>query len=115
MMQKHNICYFFATVTGVEEYAALPPIERVKAPLHPDFPGRGVREIPVGPKVQVAAEDCERFRGKEARLKDFCNMVLDHRARFVSMENKEIPKIQWVTRGVQTDLVMPDGSEPRGL
>src|SRR2546422_424778 len=107
--------YFFVPDPVAVEIAGLPPIERVKAPLHPDFPGRGVREIPAGPKVQVAREDFEKFRGKEVRLKDFCNVVLDHRARFVSMENKEIPKIQWVTHGVQTHFVMPDGSESRGL
>src|SRR5436309_1193712 len=72
-------------------------------------------EIPAGPKVQVAREDFEKFRGNEVRLKDFCNVVLDHRARFVSMPNKDIPKIQWVTHGVQTHLVLPDGSESRGL
>src|SRR5438132_8435167 len=115
LIDKDANRYFFVPDSVAVEIAGLPPIERVKAPLHPDFPGRGVREIPVGPKVQVAAEDFERFRGKEVRLKDFCNIVLDHRARFVSMENKEIPKIQWVTHGVQHQLVLPDGSESRGL
>jgi len=115
MIDKDANRYFFVPDPVVVEIAGLPPIERVKAPLHPDFPGRGVREIPVGPKAQVAREDFEKFRGQEVRLKDFCNVVLDHRARFVSMENKEIPKIQWVTHGVQTHLVMPDGSESRGL
>src|SRR3989454_777025 len=115
LIDKDANRYFFVPDPVAVEIDALPPIERVKAPLHPDFPGRGVREIPVGPKVQVAREDFEKFRGTEVRLKDFCNVVLDHRARFVSMPNKEIPKIQWVTHGVQTHLVMPDGSESRGL
>jgi glutamyl-tRNA synthetase len=107
--------YFFVPDPVAIEITGLPPIERVKAPLHPDFPGRGVREISVGPKVQIAKDDFEKFRGKEVRLKDFCNLVLDHRARFVSMENKDIPKIQWVTHGVNVHMVLPDGSESRGL
>ncbi len=115
LIDKDANRYFFVPDPVAVEIVGLPPIERVKAPLHPDFPGRGVREIPVGPKVQVAREDFKKFRGQEVRLKDFCNVVLDHRARLVSMENKEIPKIQWVTHGVQTHLVMPDGSESRGL
>src|SRR2546425_12054653 len=115
MTDKAGTLSFFAPDPVVVEIGGLPPIEHVKAPLHPDFPGRGVREIPVGPKVQVAREDFEKFRGKEVRLKDFCNVVLDRRAKFVSMENKEIPKIQWVTHGVQTHLLMPDGTESRGL
>src|SRR5712691_4197287 len=115
MIDKDANRYFFVPDPVAVEIAGLPPIERVKAPLHPEFPGRGERELPAGPKVHVAKEDFERFRGKEVRLKDFCNVVLDHRARFVSMPNKEIPKIQWVTHGVQTHLVMPDGTESRGL
>ncbi|MGI0148851.1 MAG: glutamate--tRNA ligase [Thermoplasmata archaeon] len=115
LIDKDANRYFFVPDPVAVEIAGLPPIERVKAPLHPDFPGRGEREIPAGPKVHVAKEDFTKFRGKEVRLKDFCNVVLDRRAKFVSMENKEIPKIQWVTHGVNVHLVMPDASESRGL
>src|SRR5436309_3154582 len=111
LIDKDANRYFFVPDPVAVEIDGLPPIERVKAPLHPDFPGRGVREIPVGPKVQVAREDFEKFRGKEVRLKDFCNVVLDHRARFVSMPNKEIPKIQWVTHGVNVHLLLPDATD----
>src|SRR5205814_9814245 len=100
------------------EISRRPRSERVKAPLHPDFPGRGVRDMAAGPKVHVAEEDFAKFRGKEVRLKDFCNVILDKRAKFVSMENKDIPKIQWVMHGVNVHLVLPDvteSSEPREL
>jgi glutamyl-tRNA synthetase len=106
--------YFFVPDPVSIEIPELPPVRVVRAPLHPDFPGRGDREIPVDGKVQVAREDFERFRGKEVRLKDFCNVVLERRARFVSMENKDIPKIQWVDHGVPVDLVMPDGATSKG-
>lgn len=115
MIDKDANRYFFVPDPVAVEIEGLPPIERVKAPLHPEFPGRGEREIPAGPKVHVAKDDFEKFRGKEVRLKDFCNIILDHRARFLSMENKDIPKIQWVTHGVNVHLVLPDGSESRGL
>jgi len=115
LIDKDANRYFFVPDPVAVEIEGLPPIERVKAPLHPDFPGRGEREIPVGPKLHVAKEDFEKFRGKEVRLKDFCNVLLDHRAKFVSMANKDIPKIQWVTHGVNVHLVLPDGSESRGL
>jgi len=115
LIDKDANRYFFVPDPVAVEIAGLPPIEHAKAPLHPDFPGRGHREIPAGPKVHVAKEDFEKFRGKEVRLKDFCNIILDHRARFVSMENKDIPKIQWVTHGINVHLVLPDGSESRGL
>jgi len=107
--------YFFVPEPLAIEIEGLPPVNSVKAPLHPDFPGRGEREIPVGPKVHLAREDFEKFRGREVRLKDFCNVHLEKKARFLSLENRDIPKIQWVTHGVSTHLVLPDGSESRGL
>jgi len=107
--------YFFVPEPLAIEIEGLPPVNSVKAPLHPDFPGRGEREIPVGPKVHLAREDFEEFRGREVRLKDFCNVHLEKKARFLSLENRDIPRIQWVTHGVSTHLVLPDGSESRGL
>ena len=107
--------YFFVPDPVGVEIEGLPKVNVVRPPLHPDFPLRGHREIPVDGKVYVAREDFDRLQGKEVRLKDFCNIVLDKRARFVSMANKDIPKIQWVDHGVAARLVMPDGSEVKGL
>ncbi|MGQ0798045.1 MAG: glutamate--tRNA ligase family protein, partial [Methanobacteriota archaeon] len=109
-----NRYFFVADPVGVE-IEGLPKVNVVRPPLHPDFPMRGHREIPVEGKLYVAREDFERSQGKEVRLKDFCNVVLERRARFVSMENKDIPKIQWVDHGVAAHVVMPDGSNAKGL
>ena len=107
--------YFFVPDPVAVDIEGLPPLGAVKAPLHPEFPGRGERTLAAGAKVHVAREDFERFRGHEVRLKDFCNVHLERRARFLSLENRDIPKIQWVTHGVNAHVVMPDGSEARGL
>ena len=107
--------YFFVPDPVGVEIAGLPPTREVRVPLHPDFPGRGARTIPVDGKVFVAKADFDRLAGTEVRLKDFCNVVLDRRATFVSLENKEIPKIQWVDHGVSASLAMPDGSDLKGL
>ncbi len=115
LIDKDANRYFFVPDPVSIEIEGLPPMGPLKVPLHPDFPGRGERVLPVAPKVHVPREDFEKFRGKEVRLKDFCNVVLDRRARFLSMENRDIPKIQWVAHGVNGHVVMPDGSESRGL
>ncbi len=107
--------YFFVPNPVSLHVEGLPAIDAVKVPLHPDFPGRGVRTVRVGPTLRVARDDFERFRGKEIRLKDFCNVVLGDRARFVSQENKDIPKIQWVADGIPAVVRMPDGGEIRGI
>ncbi|OGS47340.1 MAG: glutamate--tRNA ligase [Euryarchaeota archaeon RBG_16_67_27] len=107
--------YFFVPEPVPIAIEGLPPVSSVKAPLHPDFPGRGERTLPVDGKVAVARADFEKFRGQEVRLKDFCNVRLDRPARFLSMENRDIPKIQWVDHGVTTVVLMPSGFESRGL
>lgn len=116
LIDEHANRYFFVPDPVTIDVHGLPPMEAVHPPLHPDFPGRGTRTVPVAPKVHVAKEDFDKFRSQEVRLKDFCNVVLDHRATFVSLENKDIPKIHWVSHGgVQAHVVMPTGFESRGL
>ena len=107
--------YFFVPDPVAVEISGLPVTGPLKVPLHPDFPGRGERTIPIAAKVHVTREDFEKLRGMDVRLKDFCNVRLDHKAQFLSMENRDIPKIQWVTHGVNAHVVMPDGSEARGM
>ena len=107
--------YFLVPEPVTTEIEGLPPVVHVKAPLHPDFPGRGERVLDAGHRVHVPSEDFAKLRGKEVRLKDFCNIVLDHKSAFVSMENKDIPKIQWLVHGVTAHVIMPDASEVRGL
>jgi glutamyl-tRNA synthetase len=115
LIDKDANRYFFVPEPVSIEIEGLPPLGPVKVPLHPGFPGRGERVLGVAENVHVPREDFEKFRGMEVRLKDFCNVVLDRRAKFLSMENRDIPKIQWVAHGVNGHVVMPDGSESRGL
>ena len=115
LIDKDANRYFFVPDPVNVEIDGLPPVGPLKVSLHPDFPGRGERVLPVASKVHVPKEDFEKLRGKEVRLKDFCNVVLDHRAKFLSMENRDIPKVQWVAHGVNGHVMMPDGSEVRGL
>ncbi len=107
--------FFFVPDPVAIEIDGLPPIREVHAPVHPDFPDRGQRTLAVAAKVHVARSDFGAFRREEVRLKDFCNVVLDERARFTSREVKDIPKIQWVCEGVPMRVVMPDASETDGL
>ncbi len=115
LIDKEANRYTFVPEPATVEIEGLPPVVHVKAPLHPDFPGRGERVLDAGPRVHVPAEDLERLRGQEVRLKDFCNVVLDKKSRFVSMENKDLPKIQWLVGGGNAHVTMPDGVEVRGL
>ncbi|TLZ52393.1 MAG: hypothetical protein E6K18_03030 [Methanobacteriota archaeon] len=107
--------FFFVPDPVTIEVEGLPPIWDVEAPVHPDFPDRGHRRFEVSSTIQVPRTDYLAFRREEVRLKDFCNVVLDERARFTGREVKEVPKIQWVSGGSPTRVLMPDGTLVEGL
>jgi len=83
--------------------------------VHPDRPEKDHRTLAVSSTIYVAQEDLEKFRGTEVRLKDLCNVKLDRVSQFLSKENRDIPKIQWLSEGVPMKVVMPDGSTAEGL
>jgi glutamyl-tRNA synthetase len=107
--------YFFVPDPVKITIEGLPPIPEVRAPVHPDFADRGTRTLRVSSTVYVSTVDYYAFTRQEVRLKDFCNIVLDATSSFTSREVKDIPKIQWVSDGVPTRVVMPDGGVAEGL
>ncbi len=107
--------YFFVPDPVKIEIEGLPPIASVQAPVHPDFADRGTRTLAVSPVAYVPSVDYYAFTRQEVRLKDFCNVILDTRATFTSREVKDVPKIQWVCKGLPMRVVMPDGVVAEGL
>ncbi|MCD6403162.1 MAG: glutamate--tRNA ligase [Candidatus Aenigmarchaeota archaeon] len=95
-----------------------PDVEYAEAPLHPDFPERGKRKIPVKlNEVYVEKSDFEKFEGKIVRLKDLFNVRLGLTSEYVGDEIvKEMPKIHWVSvPNVKAKVVMPDAKVVEAL
>jgi len=95
-----------------------PKINKTKAPLHPDFPKKGHRTIPVNTKkVYIEREDFEKFKGREVRLMDLFNIKVKDRPEFTSKKMKvETPKIQWVSEpNAKIKIVMPDGKSKEAI
>ncbi len=90
-----------------------PDIKSVKVQVHPDK--KETRTLDAG-RIYISKPDFDKLRGKEARLIHLYNVKFDKiGARFVSLENKDIPKINWVSDGVNTEVLMPDGSRVKGI
>ena len=70
-------------------------IKTVKIPVHPDKKTQ-FRSFSLSPTFYIDAEDFKKYNGLEVRLKDLCNVRLGETAVFTSLENKPLPKIQWV-------------------
>jgi len=64
--------------------------------------------------IYIEREDFEKFHEKEVRLMHFCNVILDENSKVTSLENKDIPKIHWVSKPLDAILIYPD-KEVKGL
>lgn len=106
--------------------------DHAELPVHPDFPERGVRKIPLhyeNGKLQIGiqASDLDRLKsGSMFRLKDLANFTLEHKkppqAKFHSIDVNEVrevggPIIHWIPRdgSISVELAMIDGSKVMGF
>jgi len=107
-------------------------VVKAEAPVHPDFPERGFREIPLTRKarkliVGIQGTDYEHIEeGGIFRMKDFANFTLQKTptpgALFHSREVERIreagaPIIQWVPKeaAVPVEMTLVDGKKITGL
>ncbi|OIO81353.1 glutamate--tRNA ligase [Candidatus Pacearchaeota archaeon CG1_02_32_132] len=88
-------------------------LKEAKLPLHPDK--KDMRTVKVGKKIFVSGEDWEKLKGKEVRLLHLFNLTLDEKTKITSIENKNIPKIHWVSDKVDARVLMPDGKWIEGF
>lgn len=89
-----------------------------KAPLHPDFPKRGFRKIPVNAKrIYVERNDFNNFHGTEVGIMNLFSVKLDKKSNITSEEVKyDIQKIHWVSEpNVKIKIVMPDGKKLKAV
>ncbi|MBI2547447.1 MAG: glutamate--tRNA ligase, partial [Candidatus Aenigmarchaeota archaeon] len=89
-------------------------VKVVKAHMHPDFPKRGYRKIPVDVnKMYIEKNDFEKLHDTEVGLMNLFSVKLNKISEPTSKEVKyEIQKIHWVSEpNVKIKIVMPDGKE----
>lgn len=105
---------YFAVLNPIKiSVVGAPKINKVKAPLHPDFPRRGKREIPVvSKKIYIEKNDLKKFYNKKVGLMNLFTAIASTKAKFVSKKvSYETPKIHWVSEpNIKIKIVMPDGS-----
>jgi len=106
---------YFAVFDPVEiSVSGCPEVNQAEEPLHPDYPERGNRIVPVNTnKIFISKQDFDKYQGKEVRLIGLFNIILEENAKYVGNEIvQEMPKIQWVSENnVPVSIVMDNGSE----
>ncbi len=96
-----------------------PESKIVEVPIHPDK--KETRAIEAN-RIFISKSDFEKFKGKEIRLLHLYNVKLDKElkgnigeAKFTSLENKDIQKINWVSEFVPCSILMPSGEKINGI
>ncbi|MDP1695284.1 MAG: glutamate--tRNA ligase [archaeon] len=82
----------------------------VEMPIHPDKPEKRLVRLVPG-RIYISEEDFKNNLNKEIRLLHLYNIKLGKNkdAEFISMENKAIPKVLWVSVPQVAKILMPDG------
>ena len=84
-----------------------PDIKKIQITIHPDK--KETRDIEIN-KISISNKDFKSLNGQEIRLLHLYNIKLGEPSKFTSSENKEIPRINWVTNPVKTRILMPEGN-----
>jgi glutamyl-tRNA synthetase len=109
-----------------------PGLTEAHVPVHPDFPERGMRIIPLHAvkgksEFGIQESDLKRFKvGTVFRLKDMANFTLETKspptASFHSVDVEQVrdvngPIVHWIPKegSVAVEMTLIDGSTSRGL
>ena len=107
--------YFFVPNPVEIKIGKAPKWKSVEMENHPDKPEK--REVKVSNPLFVTSADFEKLKGKEARLLHLFNVNLNDQSEVTSVDNKNIPKIHWVSAkdNEKVQVLMPDGSYTEGV
>lgn len=92
-----------------------PKIKEIEVKIHPLKQDK--RKISLDDTLFISKEDFESYKGKEVRLMNLFNIKIlnEKEAEFIGEEQKNIPKINWVSQGVDVDIMMPDATLKQGF
>jgi glutamyl-tRNA synthetase len=89
-----------------------PRIKQVEEPLHPDFPQRGKKKIPVNLQdIYISGEDFSNLKDRVFRLKGLGNIHLRGKEGYYTGNEiaRDMQKVQWVSEpNVTVRIVTPE-------
>ena len=113
--------YFFVNDPVCMKFSGIGEIKGA-APLQPDHPDKGFRNYVVkdGDKIWITATDHQSLESAGMiRLKDLCNVEAGEPIKYagtdLSVLKKGIKAVQWVSEGIPTEILMPDGTVIEGI
>jgi len=92
-----------------------PDWKTIEIPIHPDKPEK--RKISLN-NIYISQADFNKFESEEIRLLHLYNIKLNKNAQtaeLTSIDNKNIPKINWVSDKLKARILMPDTTWIEGI
>lgn len=124
ILEETSNRYFFVPDPTKIEITKLPESVTgvIKRPLHPDFPDRGDRELPLTSELYLAKEDIEKTGNNMLRLMDAINIQIEDDNAFFKSEDLDDARknkamiVQWVPYkgAIRASVVMPDATVKNG-
>ncbi len=102
--------YFFVANPKEIKVNEIPKeLREVEVLVHPEKVF--TRKLKTSKNIYVSLEDFEKLKGKEVRLLHLVNLNLKEESKVTDIENKDIPRIQWVSdlEKIKTRILMPNG------
>jgi len=92
-----------------------PKINEIKVKIHPLKEEE--RTIKVNNEIYISKEDFDTSKGKEVRLMNLYNIriINEKEAEFMDDNQKNIPKINWVSEGINVKIMMPNAEVIEGF
>ncbi|MBI2631639.1 glutamate--tRNA ligase [Candidatus Pacearchaeota archaeon] len=119
LIDSYSLRYSFVKDPIELEIFNKPKIKKISIQVHPDM--KETRAVKID-KIFISKRDFEEFKGKEIRLLHLFNIkLIDEmkkditKVEFTTVDNKEIPKINWVSVHVNVRVLMPDGNWLNGI
>jgi len=115
LIDKDSDRYSFILNPSEIEIENKPEIKSIEIPIHPHKKEKRALKVD---KIFISTEDLKNLRGEETRLINLYNIELDKKkpkAKFTSLENKDVPKINWVSSYVPAKILMPSGKWIEGI
>ena len=108
--------YFFVEAPKkivVEDFPA--SLNSIDVPIHPEK--TELRKLKVFPELYISEKDFNENKGREVRLTNLFNVILNGKTKFLDSADKSVQKIQWVSDKfkVRARILMPDGKWSEGF
>lgn len=89
-----------------------PDLKEILIPIHPNK--TETRKINLN-DIYISEQDFNDFKNKEIRLLHLFNINLGKNSELTSIDNKDIPKINWVSSSVTARILTPSGAWIEGI